>query len=301
MLKKIFKTQEIKIAVLSLISLFLLIWGITFLKGKNIFKKQFTYYAVFDQAAGLMPANSVIINGVTVGIVEKVALYGTDNNKVLVTFTINKKVSIPTNSEVQIVSPGIIGAMQLECILGNATTYFNEGDTLMGYVKPSLLSGVDNIKNNLDTVTFVLKNLLQSGEIQSSITNINSATNRLDSIIRSGEIEDILSDVENLTNTIKNNDSKIDSIITNVNKFSGSLKNTDIPKTLEEISKGLKQLESVLSNIENGKGTLGQLTTNDTLYQNLDKTIINLDDLIKDMKANPKKYINVTIFGGKKK
>ncbi len=301
MSKKIFKTQEIKIAVLAIISLSLLIWGITFLKGKNIFKKQYTYYGVFDQAAGLMPANTVNINGVTIGIVEKVSLFGASNEKVIVAFTINKKIQLPTDTKIQIIAPGIVGAMQLECMLGKATTYFNDGDTIVGYLKPSLLSGVDNIKSNLDTVIISLKNLMQNGDLQASLSNINATTTRLDSIIHSGEIENIIADVQHLTNTLKHNDSKIDSIINNVNLFSGSLKNADIPKTLDELSNGLKQLEAMLTNVENGKGTLGQLTTNDTLYQNLDKTILNLDELIKDIKANPKRYINVTIFGGKKK
>ncbi|NLJ81587.1 MAG: MCE family protein [Bacteroidales bacterium] len=301
MSKKIFKTQEIKIAVLALISLFLLIWGIRFLKGKNIFKKQLTYYGIFEETAGLTPANSVTINGVPVGIIDKITLCGTANEKVLVTFSVQKKTKIPLNSELRIISPGIVGSMQLECVLGDDATCYKHGDTIIGYIKPNMLAGVGDIKNNLDTIVESVKILLQEGDIQTSINHIHTTTARLDSIIHSGKIEKIISNVQQLTYTIKQNDTKIDSIIDNVNQFSGTLKETDIPKTLDELSRSLKQLETVLSDIRAGEGTIGQLTTNDSMYKNLDKTIINLDELIKDIKANPKRYINVTIFGGKKK
>jgi len=160
---------------------------------------------------------------------------------------------------------------------------------------------VDVIKNNLDTIIRSLKNIIQDGSLQASLQNINSTTDKLDSIMYSGQIENILADIKNFTNTIKSNDSEFDSIIKNVNQFSGTLKNADIPKTLEDLSGRLKQLENILTKIENGEGTLGKLNTNDTLYQNLQHSIGNLDELIKDIKANPKRYLNVTVFGGKKK
>lgn len=301
MSRKIFKTQEIKIAVLAIVSVSLVVWGMNFLKGKNIFKKQYTYYGIFEEAGGLTPANTVYINGVNVGIVDKIALFGETNDKVLVTFTVNKKVQLPMNSEFRIISPGIVGSMQLDCVLGDATTYFTNGDTIQGYVQPGMLSNVDNIKNNLDTIINSLKNLIQSGSLQASLENINSTTEKLDSIMYSGQIEKILADVKSFTNTIKNNDTEIDSIIKNVNQFSGTLKKVDIPQTLDDLSARLKQLENILLKVEKGEGTLGKLSTNDTLYQNLQNSIGNLDELIKDVKANPKRYLNVTVFGKKKK
>jgi phospholipid/cholesterol/gamma-HCH transport system substrate-binding protein len=163
-----------------------------------------------------------------------------------------------------------------------------------------ILANVDVIKNNLDTIIRSLKNIIQDGSLQSSLQNINSTTIN-GFYCYSGQIENILADIKNFTNTIKSNDSEFDSIIKNVNQFSGTLKNADIPKTLEDLSGRLKQLENILTKIENGEGTLGKLNTNDTLYQNLQHSIGNLDELIKDIKANPKRYLNVTVFGGKKK
>ncbi len=301
MAKKIFKTQEIKIAVLSLVSLFLIVWGINFLKGKNIFKKQFIYYGVFDQAAGLLMANLVTINGVTVGIVDDIALFGEANDKVLITFLVNKKIKIPTNSELRIISPGIVGALQLECVLGDASTYFNNGDTIIGYVKPNMLAGIDQIKNNLDTIIEGLKDIIQNGNIQNSISHINAISNQIDSFMSAGKIDNIINDIQQFTSTIKQNSTEIDSIIKNIHQFSGSLTETDIPKVLTDLSSRLKQLESILANVEKGEGTIGKLNNNDSLYQNLNNTIVNLDELLKDIKANPKRYINVTVFGGKKK
>ncbi|MDD3281514.1 MAG: MlaD family protein, partial [Bacteroidales bacterium] len=192
MSRKIFKTQEIKIAVLAIVSLALIVWGINFLKGKNIFKKQFIYYGIFEEAGGLTPANTVYINGVNVGIVDKIALFGNDNEKVIVTFTVNKKIKIPSDTKIRIVSPGIVGSMQLECVLGDASTYFTNGDTLQGYVQPGMLANVDNIKNNLDTIIRSLKDMIQEGSLQASLQNINSTTDKLDSNMYSGQIQNNL-------------------------------------------------------------------------------------------------------------
>ena len=301
MSKRIFKSQEIKIAVIAIVSLFLIVWGINFLKGKNIFSKHYTYYSVFDNAGGLLPANTVYINGVTVGIVDKIALVEPLLDKVLVTFTVKKKIKIPTDSKIKIVSPGIVGSLQLECVLGKADTYFTDGDTIIGEIQPGLLADIDHIKYNIDTVITSLKDLIQKGGIQASIDNIHSTTDRLDSIMHSGKIESIIADVEDIINVLNNNKTEIDSVIKNVNTFSGSLAETDIPATLNELSARLKQAENILANIEKGEGTLGKLNTNDSLYNDLHKTINSLDLLITDIKANPKRYINVTIFGRKKK
>lgn len=301
MSKRIFKSQEIKIAIIAIISLFLIVWGISFLKGKNIFSKHYTYYGVFDNAAGLLPANTVYINGVNVGIVDKIELIEPLLDKVLVTFTVKKNIQIPTDSKIKIVSPGIVGSLQLECVLGKANTFFNDGDTIIGEIQPGLLADIDHIKYNIDTVITSLKDLIQKGGIQASIDNIHSTTDRLDSIMHSGKIESIIADVEDIINVLNNNKTEIDSVIKNVNTFSGSLAETDIPATLNELSARLKQAENILANIEKGEGTLGKLNTNDSLYNDLHKTINSLDLLITDIKANPKRYINVTIFGRKKK
>lgn len=301
MSKKIFKTQEIKIAVLAIVSLFLIVWGINFLKGKNIFSKQNTYYGIFDNAQGLMPANTVYINGVNVGIVDEIQLIEPSLDKVLVTFSVSKKIKIPVDSKINIVPPAVIGSLQLECILGKTQTYFSDGDTLIGHIQPGLLSNFDNMKHNIDTIITSLKDLMQNGSIQASVENLHSTTSKLDSIMYSGKIESIINDIQDLIAVLSSNKTEIDRIIKDVNTFSGSLAETDIPATLNELSARLKQAEHILSKIENGEGTLGQLNTNDTLYQNLQKTINSLDLLVSDIKANPKRYINISIFGGKKK
>ena len=301
MLKKVFKSQEIKIAFIAIVSLLLLIWGINFLKGRNIFKKQHTYYGVFDKASGLMSSNLVTINGVNIGIVNDIELFGSSLDQVIVSFDVNKNIQIPVNSQIRIISPGIIGSLQLECVLGDATTYYQEGDTLIGFIQPTLLSDIGIIKDNLDTFLTSLKEIMQQGDIQASMHNINSITTCLDSILYSGRIENILLDIETLTSTLEGNHDEIDQVIKDVNQFSGSLAQVDIAYTINELTQRLKQMESILSKIEKGEGTLGQLNNNDTLYKNLDKSINSLDLLINDIKANPKRYINVTIFGGKKK
>jgi len=311
--KQFFKSIEVKIAVFALLGLFLLVWGINFLKGIDLFKKSYQLYVVFDQTLGLSPANSVMINGVAVGTIDRIDLMPSANNKVIMRLGIDKKISIPDGSTFTISSSGLLGSSYVEVIFSDKTTHYRAGDTVHGVIPPGLLSAVgnitvklDNILTSLDTSLTILKATLQSNtmnDFEETLKNLRESTASLNAILAGNKhkINNIVSDVNTFTNTLQKNDAKLNDIVENLNTLSKQLADSDIKKTINDASQTFAHLDTILTAASEGKGSVGQLLVNDSLYYNLQNSLLSLDKLLIDLQKNPSKYINVTVFGKKEK
>ena len=307
--KKIFKSVEIKIAVFALVGLFLLVWGINFLKGIDIFKKQYSYHVIFESTSGLMPSHLVTINGMMVGNVDNIQLMPELENKVLVTLNVNKEVKIPVNSTIRIASPSPLSSPQIEVLFSNEQKYLQHGDTVWGTITPGLLdglSGLGNVVSNLDTIMASAKNLMVSGAIdslQAAMGDLHAITQNLNAILKnnSPKIDGIVADLQSFTTMLHNNNNQIEQIIGNLNNLSADLAEAEIKNTVDSLSLVVGRFHAFMDGMNNGKGTLGQLVVNDSLYISLNNSLVSLDKLLEDLKANPKKYINVTVFGKKEK
>jgi phospholipid/cholesterol/gamma-HCH transport system substrate-binding protein len=292
------------------LGLFLLVWGINFLKGIDLFKKSYQLYVVFDQTLGLAPANSVVINGVVVGTIDRIDLMPADN-KVLMRLAVDKKISIPANSTFTIGSPGMLSSPQIEIIYGDELSHYQAGDTIYGVITPGLLSAMgniaiklDNLLASLDTSSNILKKTLQSEtktDFDVAVKKLRESAQSLSEIlaVNKNKINNIVSEANTFTTTLKNNDAKLNDIIENLNVVSKQLADAEIRKVIDEASQTFAHLDTILTEASDGKGSLGQLLVNDSLYYNLQNSLHSLDMLLIDLQKNPKKYINVTVFGKK--
>ena len=308
--KKFFRSVEIKIAVFAIAGLFLLVWGINFLKGIDIFKKQYTYYAVFENTSGLMPSHFVTVNGLSVGIVEKIQLIPNLSNQLLVTLNVDKGINIPVNSVVRIVSSNPLSSPQVEIVFSKENQYIQEGDTIRAEVVAGLLDGLGSlgdIVSNIDTIVAAAKQkIVLSGALDSlktAMEDFSSITQNIDNILKqnSPKISNVMSDVQSFTAMLKENNDKIEQIIERLNKASSDLAEAELKKTINNAADAIGNLDSLLNKMNQGEGTLGQLVTNDSLYISLQNSLITLEKLLDDIQKNPKKYINVTVFGKKEK
>jgi len=318
MKRKFFRTIEIKIAVFAIVGLFLLVWGINFLKGVDIFKKQYSYYVVFENASGLLPSHLVTVNGFGVGIVDNIQLiHQNDINKVLIRMNIDKKVEIPINSVARIASSNPLSSPQIEILFSNETKYYQEGDTIRSGVVVGLLDGLGSlgdIVSNIDTIIASAKEkIILSGAIDSfrmAMESLHSITQNIDNILKqnSPKVNSVISDIQSFTAMLHENNKRIDQIIEKLNKVSSDLAEAELKNTINKIKNAAGNVDSLLYKINQGEGTLGQLAVNDSLYNNLNNSLTNLsnslvslDNLLIDIQKNPKKYINITVFEKKKK
>jgi phospholipid/cholesterol/gamma-HCH transport system substrate-binding protein len=310
---------ETKIGIVGVLTIAILVWGINFLKGKNLFSKYNTYYAKYTDINGLLPTSYVFINGMKVGKVTNITYMDSQMKNFLVSFDIPANIKIPSNSIAEVYNSDILGSKAMRIIIGNSPTELSGNDTLLSQSESSMFSEigkmltpytdkVDNIISNLDSVVISVNQILDKNsqqEIKSMIVNVNqlsanlaSLSSNLDNITsqEKEKIHLIVENVEKLSKTFKENDDKLASIIDNIANISDTLAHSNISSTMNDINNSLASLSSTLNKINVGKGNLGLLVNDDNLYKNLERSTKNLDSLINDIKTNPKRYLNISIF-----
>ncbi len=313
-------SNETKIGALTAIAIVFLILGFTFLKGKSFFGKTNTLYAKYTDIQGLATSNPVVINGMQVGTVYKIT---TDKNmkEILVNITLTKDVNIPVNS-IAIIKPSLLGTISLEIRLGDATTYIQKGGTViteettgifnevLSKVNPVLFQ-VTKAVASIDTVLKSFNRILDpnaKNNISATLANLNSTTANLIGASASleillntqtGALAGTLKNLNSFTTTLNQNSGKISNTLTNLDKTATNLSQLDIQKTLDKLNDAVADLKSAMGKLNSKDGTAGLLLNDNRLYNNLSATANKLNLLIDDLKTNPKRYINISVFGRK--
>lgn len=316
---KIHITKETKIGIFVAACLLAMFWGINFLKGKNIFSRNNTYYAVFKSIDGLENTNDVLINGFKVGLVENIEFHDVRSGKFLVTLLIGKEYEIPHNTVAKLVSSNIMGGKAIKLEVSPDSTYYQPGDTLPASIEIGLIDQLSYqmapVKEKVENLIIELDNSLKIlGEVfneanreqlsqgvanlNQSLYNIKQSTAALDTMLNSpnGQLRNIINNVESISANFKKSNGELSNIIHNVSSVSDSVARGNIAQTMHQLDTSLKELSSILLKINTGEGSLGKLVNNDSLYNNLASVSKSLDVLINDLKNNPKKYVNFSII-----
>lgn len=311
---------ETKVGLIGVATIAILVWGINFLKGKNLFEKQDTYYAKYDNINGLLPTSYVFINGMKVGKVNEIQYMDAQMKSFLVCFDIPASIQIPTNSIAEVYNSDILGSKAMRIIIGDATSYLSENDTMLsknddesmlseiGKILEPYSEKVDNIISNLDSVIESANKILDQKtqkEIQIMITNANHISTNLATLSENlneitsrdkEKIHNIFTNIENLCNTLDDNDDKLATAIDNFANISDTLAHANISAIMQDINISLESLSNTLHKINKGNGNLGLLINDENLYNNLERSSRSLDSLINDIRNNPKRYLNISIF-----
>ncbi len=302
-----------------ILAIVVFVWGFNFLKGKDIFKERVTYYAVYQEVNGLLPANPILINGLRVGQVSAVYFNPNMSGDIIVEMDLTTDFPIPNNTNARIFSSDLMGSKAISLQLGDATTLIKNGDTLRTSIEASLMDEVnaqvqpiknkaENLLASIDTLVVAFqsvfneaarKNLDESfNDIRLTFHNLQSTTTNIDTLVvtEANRIASILKHIDSLSYTLNENREQISSIISNFEMVSDSLAKADIPGTFIRANRSLDQLEGILAAVNAGEGTIGMLMHNDTLYLELNKSAAELNLLLKDLRENPKRYVKFSLF-----
>lgn len=303
---------EIKIGIVGFGILLLLFFGIKFLKGIDVFQKETTYYVFYDNVSGMYEGNYIYLNGMKVGYVKDIEAKGERAEKFLVTVAVDSKIKITDDSKMVFFSADILGSKAMKIELGNSNRILENKDTIMGGVELGMLdklgSSIAPMAQNLDSILFATKNILNQqtqNNLQHTFANLEATSERLSSI--SGQFDNlmknekekigkIISNTESITSNLKNNNDELNNIISKIGQITDTVAQAQLGSTILQTTQTLEKLNNVLGVIEKGKGNIGLLINDDGLYKSLDESAKKLDALIEDIKANPKKYINVSVF-----
>lgn len=303
---------EFKVGLFGLLVLVILFFGIKFLKGSDIFQKENVYYATYNDVSGMLVSSNVFINGLRVGYVKEITTTNERADNFVVAFTVRSDIKIPEDSKILLFSSDLLGSKALKLQLGNSSKIISDGDTIKSDKELGMLdnlgASISPMMNNLDSILSSLNNILNiqnQNSLQNTIANIETTTARLGNIttnldnLMSSEktkLAKIIENTESITSNLKDNNQKLTNIIQNVDNIVDSAAKANIGSTLIETGKSIEKLNTVLSVIEKGKGNVGLLINDEELYKSLDNSAKNLNKLIEDIKENPKKYINVSVF-----
>ena len=303
---------EIKIGIFGLCVLVILFFGIKFLKGSDIFQKENTYYAYYNDVSGMLVSSNVLVNGLRVGYVKEIEATNERADNFLVTFTCSSDIKIPQDSKITLFSADLLGSKALKLQLGTSSKIIEDGDTLSSDRELGMLdnlgASVTPLMNNLDSILTSINKILNAQtqtSLQNTISNLETTTSKLSSIScdldnlmtsEKTKLAKIIENTESITANFKENNEKLSNIIANVDNIVDSAAKANIGTTLIETGKSIEKLNTVLGVIEKGKGNVGLLINDEELYKSLDNSAKNLNKLIEDIKENPKKYINVSVF-----
>ena len=310
--------HETKVGILTIVALALLILGFNYLKGKDVFNSTNKIYAIFPKLGSLTKSNEVKINGLTIGTVYDVEEVDKNVSGIKVTISLTRDVNIPVNS-VAYISASVVGIGSASIIIekGDATTYLKNGDVLNTRIDEGLFGGISaevsptlsKIRNTLDTVSKVLSNVNTAfdagakNNLRHTIANLALASNSLNKLLdlQTSALAATLNNVNAITGNIKNNNDSMTAIFSNTKQFTEKLARLEMEQTMDTLQAAISQLKGAVAKISSNEGTLGALINDRQLYDRLNSAVLSAEILIDDIRAHPKRYVNVSVFGKKDK
>ncbi len=273
------------------------------------------FYAVYPNIDGLTESKPVLVNGFKIGRVSKLTL--APNGQIVAEFQISPEYKIPKNTTARLESTDLLGGKAIVFELGTSSSYAADGDTLTAFIQEGFMDQVkpiqkkaDQIASRMDSILASINNTLNPKfqknfdrsfeSIANTLENLERTSKKVDGLMtsESQKIAGILSNLESISANFKNNNQKISSIVANFEKISDETAKANIGQTLTNANQAVKELQEVVSKINKGQGSLGLLVNDKQLYDNLAHAAENLDKLMIDLKAHPKRYVHFSVFGG---
>ena len=296
-------TKEIRIALVAVVGILVMYFGINFLKGINLFSTNNTYYMTFDDIQGLGASTPIYADGYKVGTVDKVDFDYSGDGPIKVKADINKDLRIPAGSKAEI-EKDIMGNLQVNLLLANNPRQRIEpGDIIPGYVNAGMMGKaaelvpvVEKMLPKLDSILTNVNALLADPALAASLHNVETITNNL--TVSTRELNTLMA---GLNKQVPGMIGKANGVLDNTNRLTANLASLDVQGTLNRVNAPLEGAQKFTDQLNSGKGSLGLLMNDTKLYDNLTSTMSHADSLVIDLKAHPKRYVHFSIFGKKDK
>lgn len=301
--------SEVKIGITGIITVLVIIWGVNFLKGRNVLSNNYMLVARYNQVDGLEPSAKVMMNGFKIGTVDNI-LFDTEAEVPFTLFLeIENKYRIKKGSEAEIYSADLLGSKAVQIHQSGEGAFLANGDTIYGNVAADMFSSLlDEVSpllvnvsaavQTLDSTGTALNHLLSDPAVRSMIRNLDSATGSLDGqLAESGDLAKTFENLKIISEGIGSQNESIKNTISSLESISGKLEHAGIDSLILHLNTVSSNLAGMTSSMEQGEGTIGKLIYEDSLYRQLGQLISDLDSLVIDLNENPKKYVSFSLIG----
>lgn len=315
-------SNEVKVGVLAIAAIVVLVLGFTFLKGSNVFSKPFTLYARFHELGSLEKSNDVKINGLSIGKVYNYRAADKEVNNIIVELHLTDSIAIPKNS-VAFIDGSVLGSAYINVEPGTGNQYLVSGDSISTNITGSLIGNlqaqvaptITRLNSTLDSLKLVIGGLNSifdpntKNNVRTLITNLTLSSGHLNGLLdlQSGALAQSLGNMNAITANLAKNNDAITSSIRNVEVTTSHLANTNIEGMVAAMNGTINELRSTIGKFNTNSGTLGLLMNDRKLYDQLNnnttqlnKGLLSLEILLDDIRVHPKRYLNISVFGGKK-
>ena len=305
-------SQEVKVGILAVVALTLLYFGFNFLKGSDFFSSNRQYEVVYDNVDGLTVSNPVQINGYTVGRVKTVRILQDQGNQMLVTLDIRKDIVIGTGTKAILADNGLLGGKLIRLDINLKGQPLGDDGRLVAVketgVVASLSSKATPVLNNVDSMTRNLNRIILSFDKTAAILNqtlqgANRVTGTLGLAVQENRaaLQATLGNVSRLSASLAETEKQFKPILAKANSFADSLNALQLRQTLASATQTVNNLQQLLAGIQQGRGSIGKLASDEALYKNVNATTVSLEKLLTDFRQNPKRYVHFSLFGRKDK
>lgn len=313
--------KEFTIGLTVVLAIALLLFGVQFLKGINVFSTNRTFYVAYDNIEGLVPGSGINYKGNKIGVVQDNIL---DENKNWITvLNISQSaLDFPKDSKAKL-EKTILGESSIQIVLGESKNLLQNNDTILADYKFGITELASQKIVPIETKVNILLNKLNKslasidtvlgtdGEnlskmmasLRQTVTTLNSTVQDVDNVVKgsSADIKTTLGNIASITENIKESNDKITNLMSNFSDISDSLKGADVAGTVAQTKAALAEVTKMMEEINNGNGTAHQLIYSDDLINNMNAMLEETERLVNNIKTHPKRYLQFAVFGGKDK
>ena len=303
-MKKNYFTREVKVGIMVVVAIFVLYFGLNFLKGINIFSSADYYYARYENIGGLVPSSPVYVKGFKIGQVEQVKYDFTKKESFVIKVSVSKDIKIPKGAKILLYDEGIMGGKAIQFVFDPiipSQAMYTPGDTiesqvgigLMAQLSGDLMPKIEGISTQADSLLRSVRLLIENKDLTKSLSSIEHTT--ADLAVSSSQLKKMM-----------NNDfpkimGDVNTVTSDFKQISGNLKKIDYAATFASVNHTIANLNLITDKINSSDGTLGLLLNNKDLYINLSNTAASSDKLLIDLQKNPKRYVHFSLFGSNTK
>jgi phospholipid/cholesterol/gamma-HCH transport system substrate-binding protein len=295
--------KEIQIALVAIVGIVVLYFGLQFLKGLTLFSSDNHYYVKFDDISGLSASSPIYANGYRIGVVERIIYDYEHNGEIVAELGIDNKMQIPKGSYAEIASD-LLGNIKLEVKFGpDFDDVMEPGDTINGGLQDGafgkvekLLPHLEKALPKLDSILYNVNVLLSDPSLRNSLNNIERMTADLTKVSK-----DFTMISASLNQQLPHMLTTADGVLTNVDTLTQTLNAIDFVATMAKVDATLQNVQALTAKLNSKEGTVGKFLTDPSIYDHLNSTTAHLDSLIIDLKAHPGRYVHISLFGKKQK
>lgn len=296
-------TKEVKIAIVAIVGVIILFFGMNFLKGLNLFSSTDDYYIEFKDISGLSSSSPIYADGYQVGTVKDVIYDYSGEHPTRVLVSLDKAMRIPVGSTAEIESD-LMGNIKVNLLLANnPRERVMPGGTITGDVNSGALGKaaqmiptIEKMLPKLDSILTSVNMLLADPAIAQSLHNVKTITDNLTT--SSAELNTLMKQLNRNVPTML---AKANGVLDNTNKLTGNLAQLDLATTKQQVDQTIANVQELTSKLNSNNGTLGLLMNDASLYHNLNSTMMSADSLLINLRQHPKRYVHFSLFGKKDK